>query len=132
MESLYQLCFLSQDLLSDELYNLVLDNLRKRYQEMNGWPSQARISHVYRNTGYDSSLRSFVTSCAHYRLMILKEKIHTYFADPTAGNDFVRDYVQHVQDVAEGADGSDPRHREGCHFHNHSEHENEIPLANPT
>ena len=119
LKSLYQLYYLAADLESGDLSNAVLDSIRDHYFREKTWPKQERVVHVYKNTATASPLRKFVVSCVYHRLMILRDEVRTYFGDVAIDVDFVRDYIQYVQDSTSKAGNSDPRKREGCQYHEH-------------
>ena len=116
MKSLYQLYFLAADLRSSELQDLVLDNLKERYHRSDTWPNQDRVLHVYRNTVANSPLRHFMVYCVFFRLMVRREDIHTYFGTIVADCEFVRTYIQLVQDRASEESYKDPRVTNDCIF----------------
>lgn len=119
IKSLYQLYFLSTDLKSPELQDLVLDQLRSRYYETDTWPNQERVMHVYRNTAIGSPLRRFMTRSVYYRLMILRDDVGTYFGGSVSDSRFVRDYVDFVQERQCPNGFTDPRLGNGYRPHYH-------------
>ncbi|MCJ1387966.1 hypothetical protein MMC18_000809 [Xylographa bjoerkii] len=128
LKSLYKLYYLAADLESGDLINAALDSIRDHYLKENTWPKQERVEHIYKNTATTSQLRSFVVSCVYYRLMVLRDKVHTYFGDVTINIEFVRDYVQYTQDLSLETENTDPRKREGCRFHDHKFEAGHMPL----
>jgi len=119
LRSLYQLYFLAADLRSQELQNLVLDQIKSQYRRADTWPNQERVMHVYRNAAMNSPLRRFMVQIVCYRLMVLKENSQTYFGGQTLNSRFVKDYVDFVQEMQHLNGFTDPRWEDGCRFHNH-------------
>ena len=116
---LYQLYFLATDLKSQELQNLVLDQIKRQYQKTDTWPNRERVMHVYRNTAMGSPLRRFMVQSVYYRLMALKESSQTYFGGEGLNSRFVKDYVDIGQEIQYPSGFTDPRLENGCLFHSH-------------
>ncbi|MCJ1250060.1 hypothetical protein MMC30_007286 [Trapelia coarctata] len=116
---LYQLYFLATDLRSQELQNLVMDQIKRQYKKVETWPNQERAMHVYRNTAIGSPLRNFMLQVVYYRLMVLREDSQTYFGGESLNSRFVKDYVEFVQEMQYSNGFTDPRLEDGCRFHSH-------------
>ncbi|MCJ1382452.1 hypothetical protein MMC17_005565 [Xylographa soralifera] len=132
MKTLYRLYYLAADLQSGDLCNAVLDNIRKHHLKEGTWPKLERVVHVYENTTLTSPLRTWVVSCVHYRLMILKEEMDTYFGTSAMNTHFVRDFVRLTQESLESPENDDPRIGGGCQYHVHEPRDNAFPSSSAT
>ena len=126
VKTLYRLYYLAADLQSEDLCNTVLDNIRNYHLTQETWPKLERVVHVYENTTLTSPLRTWVVSCVHYRIMILKEETDTYFGTSAMNSNFVQDFIRLTQESLGNPENDDPRLGGGCRYHTHESRDDDV------